>query len=80
MTLKEFYDKLPGQSAPKADFVREIVAACGVEQVTAKFWVKGKTIPSNPEHRRILSKVTGIPEEELFPKLATQTQQDGDAQ
>lgn len=69
MTLKEFYDQLPGRSAPKADFVREIVATCGVEHVTAKFWVKGKTTPSNPDHRRLLSKVTGIPEEELFPKL-----------
>lgn len=74
MTLKEYYDNLPGQSAPKADFVREIVATCGVEQVTAKFWVKGKTTPSNPEHRRILSTVTGIPEEQLFPKLAKQSQ------
>lgn len=68
MTLSEFYDNLPPRTAPKADFIREIMATCGVEQITAKNWVKGKFIPVNPDHRRILSKATGIPEEELFPK------------
>ena len=69
MTLAEYYDKLPPRTAPKADFVREIIAVCGVEKDTAKLWVRGKTTPINPDHRRMLSKATGIPEEELFPKL-----------
>ena len=74
-TLNDYYESLPPRTSPKAEFVKEIVAVCNVDLNTAKLWVRGKTTPSNPEHRRILSKVTGIPEEELFPKLATQTQQ-----
>lgn len=68
MTLAEYYDQLPPRTSPKSDFVREIMATCGVENVTVRQWVKGKSAPSKEEHRRILSKVTGIPEEELFPK------------
>ena len=68
MTLAEFYDNLPPRTSPKSDFVREIMASCHVEHVTVRQWVKGKSSPSNPEHRKLLAKVTGVPEEELFPK------------
>lgn len=74
MTLSDYYESLPEPTAPKADFLRELMATCNVEQITARLWVKGKTTPSNPEHRRIISRVVGIPEEELFPKLAKQSQ------
>lgn len=73
-TLNDYYESLPPRTSPKTEFVKEIVATCNVDLNTAKLWVRGKTTPSNPEHRRILSKVTGIPEEELFPKLAKQSQ------
>lgn len=69
MTLNDYYESLPEVSAPKADFLRELVTTCGVELVTARLWVKGKTTPSNPEHRRIIASAVGRPEEELFPKL-----------
>lgn len=68
-SLADYYDNLPPRTAPKAEFLREIVATCNVDLNTAKLWVRGKTTPGNPDHRRLLSKVTGIPEEELFPKL-----------
>lgn len=69
MNLNEYYESLPEATAPKADFLREIVTTCGVELVTARLWVKGRSTPSNPEHRRIIASAVGIPEEELFPKL-----------
>ena len=69
MNLSEYYEALPPRQSPKTEFVKEIVATCNVDLNTAKLWVRGKTTPSNPDHRRLLSKVTGIPEEELFPKL-----------
>lgn len=74
MTLNDYYESLPEPTAPKADFLRELVTTCGVELVTARLWVKGKSTPTNPEHRRIISSVVGVPEEELFPKLAKQSQ------
>ena len=80
MTLTEYYNSLPPRTSPKTEFVKEIVATCNVDITTAKYWVAGRTTPGNPEHRRILSSVTGIPEEELFPKLAKKDKQDGDAQ
>ncbi|MBR6269830.1 MAG: hypothetical protein IKR30_04575 [Bacteroidales bacterium] len=78
-SLAEYYESLPPRTSPKTEFVKELVAVCNVDLNTAKLWVRGKTTPSNPEHRRIMSRVTGIPEEELFPKLA-KPQQDGNAQ
>jgi hypothetical protein len=71
-SLAEYYEGLPPRTSPKTEFVKEIVASCNVDQCTVKQWIRGKATPANPDHRRLLSKVTGIPEEELVPKLAKQ--------
>lgn len=73
-TLNDYYKNLPPRTSPKTEFVKELVATCNVDPHTAKLWVMGKCTPGNPDHRRLISKVTGIPEEELFPKLKKQSE------
>lgn len=69
MTLRDYYQGLPARTSPKTRFVEEVMDACGTKEVTVKNWVNGKSLPANPAHRQILSDITGIPEDELFPKL-----------
>ncbi|MEI6755026.1 MAG: XRE family transcriptional regulator [Paludibacter sp.] len=66
MNLQGYYQNLPEQIAPKTDFIREIAEKCEVGEPTVRLWVKGKTKPANPEHVKVISTVTGIPEEMLF--------------
>lgn len=69
MTLREYYQSLPSRPVPpKTKLVRDIMSNCGVEAITARAWLKGQNIPSNPEHRAIISRMTGIPEDELFQR------------
>jgi len=66
MVLTSYYDGLPKLSAPKTDFVRELARRCGVIEPTVRLWIKGDSKPNNPEHIKILSELTGIPEQKLF--------------
>lgn len=66
LVLTNYYDSLPKLSAPKTDFVREVALKCGVVEPTVRLWVKGESRPSNPEHLKILSDITGIEESKLF--------------
>jgi transcriptional regulator with XRE-family HTH domain len=66
MTLQSYYEALPKAVAPKTEFVERIAKKCGVRTNTVRFWVKGITRPSNPEHLEILAEETGIEVEELF--------------
>ena len=66
MTLKGYYKSLPEPTYPKKDFIQEIALKCNVTLVTANNWVKYGIRPSNPEHVRILSEITGISPENLW--------------
>jgi hypothetical protein len=66
MTLKEFYNNIPGQPSPKSDFVRKVAAKLEVSEATVRLWVTGKYKPRHPSFYRGLSELTGIPENELF--------------
>lgn len=65
-SIKEFYKKLPSSISPKSDFLREISQRCGVTYMTARNWVVYGMKPSNREHFKVLSELTGIPEDHLF--------------
>jgi len=67
-TLTEFYDSLPRLEAPKTKFVSDIANMCDVRETTVRNWVKGKVKPSDPNHVKILEKVTGIDSKSLFAK------------
>lgn len=66
MTLKGYYKNLPEPTYPKKDFVNTIAEKCNVTLATANNWVKYGIKPSNPEHVRILSEITGISPECLW--------------
>lgn len=68
MTLKEYYDGLPEKTAPKSDFIRKVTRACGVTPCTVRNWIKGSFTPDDPDNRSLISRLTHIPESELFPK------------
>lgn len=65
-TLKDFYESLPKQTSPKSDFVREVAERCDLSEQTVRFWLYDKFRPSRKEFLRVLSEMTGIPEENLF--------------
>lgn len=64
--LSDYYQHLPKQSSPKADFVRLIAEKCIVSEATVRLWLYGRTKPSRHEFYRVLSELTGIPVENLF--------------
>jgi len=66
MTLKEFYNSIPEQTAPKTDFITKVAKELDVSEQTVRLWSYGRTKPRSPEHLRKLSEITGIPEDELF--------------
>lgn len=70
MTIVDYYQNLPKATNPKAEFVRDIVINCDVSEITVRQWLCGRFIPLDKNHREYLSKKTGIPVEELFPKLS----------
>jgi len=65
-TLTSYYKGLPKPKAPKTEFIEGIATLCSVTSNTVRNWVKGNVKPNDPEHIRILIKVTGIKEENLF--------------
>lgn len=66
MNLKNFYNKLERQMPPKTKFVKEIASLCSVTEATARNWIKYGVKPTNPEHVKIISEKTGIPETDLW--------------
>lgn len=67
MNLMQFYESLPKPEPPKTTFVKNVAERCGVDVSTVRWWVKGRTKPSNKQHYDILSEATGIPKNQLFP-------------
>ena len=73
MTLSENYNMKPTAIYPKTEFVDELLKACedafGAECVTRATilnWCSGKTKPVDSKFIKVLSKVSGIKEEDLF--------------
>jgi hypothetical protein len=68
LNLTSYYKELPRAIAPKTDFVERVAEKTGKNIATVRFWVMGKTKPSDPKDLEILSELTGIQIENLFSK------------
>jgi hypothetical protein len=68
MTLREFYDQIPPRSAPRKDFRDAVAKACGVEPITIYRWLSGEVVPEKLKREEV-SKIIGLPVEELFPTV-----------
>lgn len=66
MTLKDYYHSLPNQTCPKTEFVNNVAQACNVSTNSVRNWIAYGIKPSSHESVRILSEMTGIPENELW--------------
>ena len=67
MNLKEYYENLPHSSSPKMEFVRDLTQNLKVTETAVRNWIKGRARPADDSCVEYISKVTGIPAEELFP-------------
>ena len=73
MTLNQYYNLKPTAIYPKTEFIDEILKACEqafgegcISRASILNWCTGDTKPSDSKFLTILSKVTGIKEEDLF--------------
>ena len=73
VTLKEYYNLKPTAIYPKTEFVDKILKACEsafgegcISRATVQNWCSGDTKPNDSKFLPILSKITGIPVENLF--------------
>ena len=73
MTLNQYYNLKPTAIYPKTEFVDEILNACEqafgegcISRASIINWCTGETKPSDSKFLAVLSKVTGIKEEDLF--------------
>ncbi len=66
MTLKEFYQNIPKNRAPRAEFRRRLAGECKVSVMTIYRWLSGDVTPGALERDKI-SEITGIPVDDLFP-------------
>lgn len=64
--LLKYYNSLPKRTCPKTDFVRSVMQECEVSFPTVMNWISGKTRPLDNSHIGVLSRLTGIPEKEIF--------------
>ena len=73
MTLNEYYNLRPKAIYPKTDLINEILNECIKEKGegcvcrgTVINWVTGVTKPDDDRFLPVISKVTGIPQDQLF--------------
>lgn len=66
ITLKGYYQRLPLRTAPRYDFIREVAKRCKVREQTVRNWILYGMKPQQHIHVEILSKLTGINEEDLW--------------
>ena len=66
MTLKDYYKALPKSNSPKKDLIQTISRECSVSEQTARNWCIYGMKPQDYRHVRLLSKLTGIKEEDLW--------------
>ncbi len=64
--LQKYYEGLPSATCPKSNFLNEVVRKCDVSFIAVRNWVKGKNKPADSKCVKVLSDITGIPEDELF--------------
>jgi len=70
MTLKDYYLSIPDATYPKTAFINEVASLCKVSVQTVRNWVIYGMRPQNKKHEEILSKLTGIPAENLWTETA----------
>lgn len=73
MTLNEYYNLRPKAIYPKTELIDEILSECikaygegCVCRGTVLNWVTGVTKPDDDRFLPVISKVTGIPQDQLF--------------
>lgn len=66
LTLLGYYEGLPSSSYPKKEFVSRVMTECDVSFTTARNWIKGHTKPKDEAKLERLSKICGIPKEQLW--------------
>lgn len=66
ITLKGYYTKLPMRSAPRHNFIKEVVCRCHVTEQTARNWILYGMKPQQRIHIQILSELTGVKESDLW--------------
>lgn len=67
MTLADYYESLEiPVYTKKTEFINKVSERCEVSESTARNWVANRVRPQKPSYMRILSELTGIPEEDLF--------------
>lgn len=73
MTLNQYYNLKPTAIYPKTELVDEILKASEeafgkgcISRASVQNWCAGDTKPSDSKYLPIISKVTGIKEEDLF--------------
>lgn len=66
LSLRGYYQSLPKSISPKTQFLEELVSRCNVTLATVRNWVLYDIKPKEVEHRKIISEITGIREEDLW--------------
>ena len=73
LTLKEYYNLKPNAIYPKTEFVDELLSAFEAEfgegcicRDSVIGWCNGKNKPSDSKFLPVISRVTGIPIEDVF--------------
>lgn len=69
MTFKEYYLRLKAKERPPhpaRQFILTIAEMTGRSHKTVQMWMSGIQMPKN-ESKMIISNITGIPLDELFP-------------
>ena len=67
MNFLDYYNRMSDRRpSPKADFIKKVADRCQISEATVRWWTRGIFKPSRPEFYRILSEMTGIPQEDLF--------------
>lgn len=66
ISLRGYYQALPGRTAPKHAFLELICQKCHVTMQTARNWVLYGVRPSLPFYRKVLSEITQINEDDLW--------------
>ena len=66
MTLKCYYNNLPWRITPRKEFIDRISQECGVSTQTVRNWCLYGIKPMSYEHVKVLMRVTGLKEDELW--------------
>lgn len=66
ITLKGYYYNLPSRSAPRHNFLVELMKRCHVTEQTTRNWVLYGMKPQQEEHRQAICELTGLKEKDLW--------------